>query len=247
MDDLQVEVGGKRKGCAVKKLPALVLVAIALTACARRAAPAGEGFAIYLLSGKLSPAEVAQADLRTLELADKPILSTEDIVTYARQTHEIRLTAAAVERIGQLEVPVSAAGLPFVVCVDKEPIYSGAFWSALSCWSFDGVVIMTLPGVLPGAQRGYIRIEASFSGERADPRSDPRILRALEAAGKLRDDGTLASTPPAQAQRLAPERMSRLFDTASSSDRALQCPPHAATNARSTSCGSSMKTKRLTW
>ncbi len=171
-------------GCAI-------LAAILLAACARPAAPISEGFAIYLLAEKLSPAEVAQADLGTLKLEDEPILSTEDIVAYARGTHEVTLTPSAMERLGQLKVPVSGAGVPFVVCVDKEPIYSGAFWSPLSSLSFDGVVIMLLPGVMPGAQLDYARIEANFIGERPDPRPDPRILRALERAGKLKGDESL--------------------------------------------------------
>ncbi|HOG47741.1 MAG TPA: hypothetical protein PLJ35_11190 [Anaerolineae bacterium] len=175
----------------MKRLSTLVLMATLLAACAGPATPASEGFAIYLLAEKLSPAEVAQADLSTLKLQDEPILSIEDIVAYARETHEVTLTPSAIERLGQIEVPASGAGIPFVVCVDSEPIYSGAFWSPLSSLSFDGVAIMLLPGVMPGAQLDYVRIEAGFIGERPDPRSDPRILRALERAGRLKRNGSL--------------------------------------------------------
>jgi len=174
----------------MKRLSTLVLMATLLAACAGPATPASEGFAIYLLAEKLSPAEVARADPGTLELEDEPILSTEDIVAYARGTHQVTLTPSAMERLGQLKVPVSGAGIPFVVCVDKEPIYRGAFWSPLSSLSFDGVAIMLLPGVLPGARLDYVRIEANSVGERPDPRSDPRILQALERAGKLVDRAT---------------------------------------------------------
>jgi len=182
-----------------------MLAAILLAACARPAAPVSEGFAIYLLAEKLPPAEVAQADLDTLKLEGEPILSTEDIVAYARGTHQITLTPSAKERLGQLEVPVSGAGIPFVVCVDKEPIYSGAFWSPLSSLSFDGTIIMLLPGVMPGAQLDYVRIEANFVSERPDPRPDPRVLRALERAGKLKEDGVSASTDLAQVADVPPE------------------------------------------
>ena len=160
----------------MKRLSTLVLMATLLAACAGPATPPSEGFAIYLLAEKLPPAEVARADLGTLKLEGEPILSTEDIVAYISGTHQITLTPSAMERLGQLKVPVSGAGIPFVVCVDKEPIYRGAFWSPLSSLSFDGVAIMLLPGVLPGARLDYVRIEANSVGERPDPRSLASML-----------------------------------------------------------------------
>ncbi len=152
-------------------------------ACARPAtpAPAGEGLAIYLPAEKLSPAEVAQADLGTLRLADRPILSSADMVAYAWETHEITLTAPAAKRLSELKVPTSGAGIPFVVCAGGERIYSGAFSSIFSSFGFDGVVIV----VWPDAQHKTIRIEDNYIGELADPRPDPRIREALERAGRL--------------------------------------------------------------
>ncbi len=147
----------------------------------------GGGFAIYLPGQNLSPAEVSKADLRTLRLADEPVLASGDIVFYASDTHEIRLTPAAAERLARLKVPGGGPGIPFVVCVGREPIYSGAFWSLTSSLSFEGVAIE----VFPRATRDAIRIqlcypESSEMFEGQDLRSDPRILRALEQAGKLK-------------------------------------------------------------
>jgi hypothetical protein len=144
-------------------------------------------FSIYLPAQKMSAVQISKADLDTLELEDKPILSIDDIISYSKETHEIELTASAYERIGGLEVPVTT-GIPFVVCVGREPIYSGAFWVSYSSMSFyDSVVIDTLPATQHHSiriQLGYPESPELFRGE--DRRSDPRILQSLERAGKLK-------------------------------------------------------------
>jgi len=147
--------------------------------------PTQEGFAIYLLAQRMSPNEVLKADLSSLELEDKPILSADDIITYSKDTHEIELTVRAYQRLKRLKVPTS--GIPFVVCVDRRPIYSGAFWVGYSSMSFHGVAI----DVLYATQNHPIRIQLGypaslemFIGE--DRRSDPQILQSLEQVGKLK-------------------------------------------------------------
>ena len=140
-------------------------------------------FAVYLPVQKLSLQQLSGVDLADLELEDTPILSVDDIVTYSRETHEIELAASAYERMRQLEVPVD--GIPFVVCVDRDPIYMGAFWPLHSSLSFDGVVIQ-----MPVMDEPVIQItlgyptSSFFAGE--DPRSDPRILQALTQADRLK-------------------------------------------------------------
>ena len=97
----------------------------------------GEGFAIYLTRDDIPPEKMEM--LSHVEIADQPIISIQDIITYNAQTHEIKLTDAAFERISRLEVPVR--GKSFLVCVDKAPVYWGAFWTPISSISFDGVTI----------------------------------------------------------------------------------------------------------
>ncbi len=112
-----------------------------------------------------------------------PFLSTADIVSYDGATHEIALTPDAVARIRALKVPTS--GTPFVVCLGREPVYRGAFWTGLSSQSYDGVIIETL-----AAERGTVCIELGYPGpgffRGPDPRPDPRLMQALQQAGKLR-------------------------------------------------------------
>ncbi|MCP4610036.1 MAG: hypothetical protein GY845_15115 [Planctomycetes bacterium] len=137
-------------------------------------------FAIYSPKQEMTIDELAIVS--HIEISEEPIISTADIISYSEQTHEIELTPDAAERIDQLELP----GKPFVVCVDRQPIYAGAFMAAYFSRSFDGVVIETL-GV---AQRQSLRIQLGypesqdfFTGD--DPRSDPTILEALKSDGKL--------------------------------------------------------------
>jgi hypothetical protein len=168
----------------VKKLiPKLIVVLICLLfICGSCTATKGEGFAIYLAKVDIPPSKMEA--LSHVELADQPIISIKDVITYNAQTHELKLTASAFERISQLDVPVR--GKSFVVCVDRQPIYSGAFWTPISSISFDGVTIWK-PYSFQGPpvitlELGYP--SSSFYGG-DDPRNRTEILRSLEQEGKL--------------------------------------------------------------
>jgi hypothetical protein len=93
----------------------------------------GEGFAVYLTRDDIPPSQMEA--LSHVELADQPVIAADDIVSYNTQTHELRLTPDAFQRISELEVPVQ--GRSFMVCVDRGPIYWGAFWTPISSQSFD--------------------------------------------------------------------------------------------------------------
>jgi len=158
----------------------MVLIALTAFGCA---SPQGEGFAIYLLAHDTPISEIPT--ISHLELADEPLISVVDIVSYSASTHEIELTAEAYRRIAALEVPVW--GKAFAVCVDGHPVYWGAFWTAISSMSFDGVTILLPirpePHVIQ-LQLGYPESPELFKGE--DPRGNGRILKSLKQAGKLR-------------------------------------------------------------
>ncbi len=146
-------------------------------------AHAAAGFAIYLLT----PNALAHgsAGVRPSDLEGDPFLTSDEIVSYRWATHEIELTDAAFERIRNVAIPLQGEG--FAVCVDKQPIYAGAIWNAYSSSVFEGPIIDL---VYPTREHPIIRISlgypssAFFRGD--DRRSDPRILQALEEAGKLK-------------------------------------------------------------
>ena len=141
----------------------------------------GEGFAIYLPKQEITTSEISS--INQIELENVPIVSIEDIVSYNLPAHEIILTTEATERFLELSVPVN--GKVFVVCVDRQPIYWGAFWTPISSMSFDGVTILKPIS----SNQNTIRIELGypsgnfFSGD--DPRDDPKLIKSLEQAGKL--------------------------------------------------------------
>jgi hypothetical protein len=141
-----------------------------------------EGFAIYLTRDDIPVSQMEK--LSYVNIADEPVISIDDIISYVWETHEIELTPAAYERVMGLQVPTS--GKSFVVCVDRSPVYWGAFWTPLSSQSFDGVTIW-VPSF--NTQEYTIKIELGypssgfFTGE--DPRANPDIMQSLEQAGKL--------------------------------------------------------------
>jgi hypothetical protein len=142
----------------------------------------GEGFAIYLTKDDVLPSTMEA--LSHFELSDQPIIGINDIIRYNEQTHELKLTQSGIERISQLLVPTS--GKSFLVCIDKNPVYWGAFWTPISSQSFDGVTIWkpyssSAPYIIT-LELGY-PASSSYGGE--DPRNKPEIISAFKKAGKL--------------------------------------------------------------
>jgi hypothetical protein len=150
-----------------------------------------EGFAIYLTRDDIPPTQMEA--LSHVDIADQPIISIQDIITYNGQTHEIKLTGEAFERITNLEVPV--IGKSFLVCVDGAPTYWGAFWTPLSSMGFDGITIWKPLGV---EEPKVIKIELGYpsltfyTGE--DPRNNTEVMESLDQAGKLINELPLLST-----------------------------------------------------
>ncbi|HEX9897455.1 MAG TPA: hypothetical protein VGA85_07365 [Dehalococcoidales bacterium] len=160
---------------------AVVLVCILLISNGCSAAD-HEGFAIYLTKEDIPPGQMEA--LSHVAIAEQPIISIGDIITYNAQTHEIKLTASAFDRISSLEVPVE--GKSFMVCVDKKPIYCGAFWTPISSISFDGVTIWkpfnSQESKVIALELGYP--SASFYGGE-DPRNNAEVMESLKQADKL--------------------------------------------------------------
>lgn len=140
-------------------------------------------FEIYLL-----PVDADRDEkVENLSCAGKegPLLSNQDIQKYVLETHEMHLSQSAIERL----TPMELAGKPFVVCVNQEPIYSGEFMALFMSRSSDRVVIlwppMDIDQPVMKIQLGYPGPDF-YTGE--DPRSDARIINALEQAGLIEKD-----------------------------------------------------------
>jgi len=146
-----------------------------------------DGFAIYLLSEEFPPANLTQTDINQLILQDSPIISDEDIVSYDQSNHIIELTSDAYARVQRIfPMPVRVEGIPFVVCVGKERIYTGVLMTPASSISYDGVVI----GQPLDKAKTTIQITLGYPSQEAftgiDPRTDSRIMESLEQSNKLK-------------------------------------------------------------
>ena len=162
----------------------LILITLTAGGC-KKPEPAELG--IYLLRGDMPTDQFQAADLNDLELMDQPVITLADIISYTQATHAIELNQDAYQRIQDLFLlPVDVDGMPFVVSVDGEPVYGGAFWTLASSLIFEGVTIMDPLA----SDSNIIRLELGYPttefASGIDPRSDARIMAALEAAGKLR-------------------------------------------------------------
>lgn len=140
-------------------------------------------FAIYPTRAYIRQHDLTGSELDCGRLADQPLLSAADILAYQWDTHQIEITHEAYQRLSRLEVPIS--GQPFVACVGRHPVYSGALWTALSSASFNGVVIL-----FPLLHTDRVQIELGYPGvdffEGSDPRPHPQIHQSLSQAKKLK-------------------------------------------------------------
>jgi hypothetical protein len=168
----------------------ILILSCALFMSSGCSAPDQEGLAFYFTQDDLHPGQMPV--LNQIEIQESAFITVDDITSYNAQTHELKLTVAAYDRLYRLDVPVR--GKTFVVCVDRKPIYWGAFWTPISSISFDGVTIWKPfnPGGQPVVtlELGY-PATSFYAG--TDPRNDPTILKSLEKSRKLIDKLTLMS------------------------------------------------------
>ena len=148
------------------------------------AAQPGEGLAIYLTAGDIRPADMPDTPYE-VEITDQPVICSTDIIDYDADTHTMTLTPDAYARLIELDVPVT--GRAFVVCVNGDPIYSGAFWVPYSSFLYEGVSLRKPLGAY-GSTRVVLESGCPTPEELegTDVRDDPRIIESLRQAGKLR-------------------------------------------------------------
>jgi len=154
---------------------------------------AGEAeFSIYLLQDpSVTAVEAAKLDLAELVLLEPSAITIDDVVSYEWATHTMTLVSGTSAYLpGDPDVPVY--GTPFVVVAQGDPRYLGALMSGMSS------IILSLPSImvtesLADGNPLTLRIECGYPGSDVtgcgvggvDPRFDPVVRTALDAAGKL--------------------------------------------------------------
>jgi hypothetical protein len=174
---------------AVKFLAFIILTGIFLTSCTQIrlsstlpiSTPLGEGFAIYLTRDDIP---ITQMDaLSHVELAEEPLISAIDITAYDWETHEIYLSDTGKEKLQDFEVPIK--GKAFLVCINKAPVYWGAFYNSLSSYyPFGTPVINMYPWNGNALTIEWDKISGDTT-EPADPRNAAEIFASLQKWGKL--------------------------------------------------------------
>jgi hypothetical protein len=148
-------------------------------------------FGIYLTAEPVDRRITAygKGDWSRVRLAESPLISATDIVSYDFTNHTVRLRA---EALGKIPKP-PVEGTPFVVVADGQRIYLGAFTTGFSSMSFAVPSIMVNRRMLVTNQpTDTVVIERAYPspsfGVGPDPRGDPRIKTALKALHKLKSD-----------------------------------------------------------
>ena len=118
-----------------------------------------------------------------IPLADYPIISEDDLLSYDWSTHTLLLRHSIWHKLPEPAVH----GAPFVVVADGAPLYVGAFWTSISSLSTPVPVIMwdrRRESTRLAIQRGYPSPKAAEGV--ADPRANSRLWKVLEELGKLK-------------------------------------------------------------
>jgi hypothetical protein len=166
------------------RVTVLFLLTFMLGACK---AEKEKGFALYVVSGISDPRQVDKTKLADIPLEEDPLIAESDIISYDPETHQMELAEEAYARVNALfSLPVDVDGMPFVVVVGDEPIYSGAFYTPLSSISYSGVVIMQPLGEKARTLSFGLGYPGLDFFEGSDPRSDFRIINRLRVAGKVK-------------------------------------------------------------
>jgi len=140
---------------------------------------------IYLLSdSKLYATDAAKKDLASLQLAAEPLFTSKEMSYYKWNSHEFYLDSLSAKKIRDYaKANQSVFGIPFVIRVDKERIYLGAFWFLYSSLapSFPNIDVTFVSSPL---QQKFI-ISPAWTDGTPERRNDVRIYKTLKAEGIL--------------------------------------------------------------
>jgi hypothetical protein len=135
---------------------------------------------MYLLSDPaMTAVEASAIPLDALPLATSPHRTLYSVLAYTWSSHTITVHPGTTgEDLMAGVPPVGVSGVPFVISVDGERVYLGAFMTQVSSIYFPGPTIF-----VEELTDETIRIQAGGSG--LDPRDDPRVMNVMAESGKL--------------------------------------------------------------
>ncbi len=146
-------------------------------------------FGIYLTTGPEDTSiTTGKGDWSRLDHSAVPLITAKDIVSYDFEKHSLRLRPGVLARLPSPPV----WGRPFIVVVNGERIYLGAFTTSNSSHSCAiPSITVDRQNLVPNQPADTLVIDRAYPTPAfaigADPRGDPRIKAALKALGKLKD------------------------------------------------------------
>ena len=144
-------------------------------------------FAIFLLADdEITALDASNVSLDSLILERDPLFVTDDIIQYNWSEHSLVIKTDAVHRVQCIaDSHGTVFGFPFVVVVEPERIYLGAFWWAYSSVApfFPHIELLFSLGIDESPLT--LKINPSWAESNVDPRGDMRIYLALKKAGVL--------------------------------------------------------------
>ena len=159
-----------------------------LTFISLAAIPKQDTIAIYLFARSIEPRVLARQPGRwkDLPLASKPIFTDADIIAYDFSKHAIKLEHEALKRLPR----PSASGISFVVVVNGERIYPGAFYTSVSSIPCElPVIVVDGRALNQTSPTDILLIESAYHPQSSalgkDLRSDLRVRDALANLKKL--------------------------------------------------------------
>lgn len=167
-----------------------LIIPIVLTFSTICRGEATNSFDIYLTAEPVDRRITAygQGDWSRIRLAEPPLISVADIISYDFSNHVMKLKPEALARIPRPPVE----GVPFIVVVNGERIYLGAFTTGESSMTF-GVphIMVDRASLVTNQPPDTLVVERAYPspsfGVGPDPRGDQRIKTALTALHKLKN------------------------------------------------------------
>ena len=181
------------------KTISIIVLAMTTAFCALAQPPA---VAFYFMK-----TEAEFLALAEVELDKVPFLTDADILSYCWANHSMALATNAIAKLPSTR-DVGTGGKAFVIVVNGERCYRGAFWCSASSIAHFNPVILTdhydaksvvIYRMYPTFD-GRGPLEVIADGKKSivpDPRDDDRLREAFRRLGKLVEEKTPSKAPEA--------------------------------------------------
>ncbi len=169
----------------------LMVLPVFLTGCKKAPEPSATGgVSIHLVT---SPAmtNYTALDNATVLVANDPLITYDDIESYAPATYILRLKPSAIPKLQTIAGDIPLSGKPFALVVDGRVLYYGVFFSPISSLSAAYPFITLDKNALSGSSSSInfivgFRNSVPLTPERPDLRNAGLLLDRLRSDNKLK-------------------------------------------------------------